>query len=80
MRVTVLNSVVCEELTEQVSLRSRLKGDERVSHVGIWRKNDPGKGKNNLKNLGGSMPGMLKTHTRKKKKNQPQKTHSRSSV
>lgn len=61
----MLSRVACEELTEEVSFRQRLKGDERLSHAGIWRRNDPGKGENKfLKDpQGGSMPGMLKTIT-----------------
>lgn len=48
MRVTMVNSVVCKELTEKVSFRQKLKGDES-SHADIWRKTDLGKGKNKLK-------------------------------
>lgn len=33
MRVTILNSVACEELAEKVSFRQRLKGDERATQV-----------------------------------------------
>lgn len=40
MRVTILDSVACEELTEKVSFRQRLKGDEKAMQVSgrrmIW--------------------------------------------
>ena len=45
MRVIILNSVACEELTEKLSCKQRLKGDERVSHTGVWKENDPSRRK-----------------------------------
>lgn len=49
MRVIILNSVACEELTEKLSFKQRLKGDERVSHTGVWKENDPSKRKKQTK-------------------------------
>lgn len=61
MRFTILNSVVCEELTKKLSFRQRLKGDERVRHAGIWKENDAVKRKNKFLK-GRSMSGMFKKH------------------
>lgn len=62
MRVTILDSVACEELTEKVSFRQRLKGDEKAMQVSgrrmIWARE-----KKKIQSLQGrSVSGMFNKH------------------
>ena len=38
-RVEILNGVVRKVLAEKMTFEQRLKGDEKLLHVGIWGKN-----------------------------------------